>query len=86
MISQPPQMPVLSTMPIELRDYLSAFHEWATDVYAAFRNYDIGTLKLSSGPDAPTGGEDGDLYIRNAGASTKLYLNINGTFSGFNNP
>lgn len=71
---------------MELREYLVSLNDWVADVYGAFRNYDLGTVKISSGSSAPTGGEDGDLYVRKAGASTKLYLNINGTFSGFNNP
>lgn len=88
MIKTPPKLPysALMALPREVYDYLGELGKWTDDVYNTLKNLDIGAVKIATGEAAPTGGEDGDLYIRVAGASTKLYLNINGTFSGFNNP
>lgn len=86
MIPEPPALPQLSGLPPEVQKYFKTLDQWARGVYTTLQKIDIGEIKLSSGTAAPTGGEDGDLYIRVAGASTKLYLNINGTFSGYNNP
>lgn len=86
MIPSPPNLPTTSSLTPEIADYLLRVDEFLKNIYSAFKNFDIGTIKISSGSGAPTGGEDGDIYIRKAAASTQLYLNINGTFSGYTNP
>lgn len=40
----------------------------------------IGGINISSGSDAPSGGADGDMYMRINGATTLLYVNINGSW------
>jgi len=37
-------------------------------------------VKISTGTVDPSGGTDGDLYIRKNGANTKLCINVNGTW------
>lgn len=37
-------------------------------------------VKLSTGSGAPSGGSDGDLYVRVDGANTGLHINVNGTW------
>jgi len=86
MIQEPPTIPPTHGLPPEVQNYFRKLDSWMRTVYQTLSQIDIGQVKISSGADVPTGGDDGDLYIRVAGASTKLYLNINGTFSGFNNP
>jgi len=86
MIPSPPQVPQINGIDPQLFYYLQQVNEYLTSLYAILKDFDIGKVKISSGSGAPSGGNDGDLYIRVAGASTQLYLNINGTFSGYNNP
>ena len=86
MIPEPPSLPQLTGLSPQVQNYFKKVDAWIKVVYSTLSKMDIGQIKISSGEDAPTGGDDGDLYVRVSGASTKLYLNINGTFSGYNNP
>jgi len=85
MIPEPPRMPNLKNLPNDLQEYIKLIDSWANKVYTTLKLFDL-EIKISSGASAPTGGQDGDLYIQKDGLNTKLYLNINGTFSGYNNP
>ncbi len=85
MIPEPPRLPRMQDLSPETQNYFKLVDLWCKQVYKSLKEFDI-EIKISSGADAPTGGQDGDLYIRKDGLNTKLYLNINGTFSGYNNP
>jgi hypothetical protein len=45
-------------------------------------NIKFGTqgVKISTGTGDPSGGSDGDIYVRKNGANTKLCVNVNGTW------
>lgn len=84
MIPEPPRLMLTNASP-EVREQFKLIDLWMRQVYNSLKELDI-EVKISSGASAPTGGQDGDLYVRKNGASTQLYLNINGTFSGYTNP
>ena len=85
-IKQPPTLPNLSAMPDALRDYLQRVDEFLRDAYAQIRNISILDVAITSTTGAPTGGQDGDVHIRKSGATTAIYLNINGAWSAYTNP
>ncbi|MFQ5493571.1 MAG: hypothetical protein ACE5DX_05435 [Candidatus Dojkabacteria bacterium] len=41
----------------------------------------VAGINLSSGTGAPSGGADGDVYVRINGANTAMHLNVNGSWT-----
>jgi len=71
----------------ERQEYLNRLTDYLLDIYSNIgKQINIGSTKIEVGTGVPTGGNDGDVFVRVAGASTALYLNINGTYSAFTNP
>jgi DNA-binding beta-propeller fold protein YncE len=85
-IGRPPDLPGLEGVPDPTAEYLIRVNDWLFDVYNKLKFIDLGNVKLTSSDAVPTGGEDGDMHVRVAAASTALYININGSWSAYTNP
>jgi hypothetical protein len=85
-IPRPPELPGIERTSDPRSVYLIAVNDWLFDVYNKLKFIDLGNLKITSSDAVPTGGEDGDLHVRVAGASTALYLNKNGSWVAYTNP
>ena len=86
MIRKPPVPPILLSLAPEVISYLDSVHQYLIDVSNILNGFDLGKMKISTGAAIPTGGEDGDVYVRIAGVNTALYVNINGVWSAYVNP
>jgi len=86
MIGKPPTPPKTDALDPAIQDYFVKLNEWLFNVYNKLIFIDLGNVKLTSSASAASGGEDGDIHVRVNGASTALYLNINGVWSAYTNP
>lgn len=84
-IKAPPLLPVLNIQS-DLRDYLQAVDRFLNDIYAQVKTVTLQDIAITTSAAAPSGGQDGDIHVRVNGASTAIYININGSWSAYTNP
>jgi len=85
-IKLPPSLPQTNAFPNDLRDYLQGVDRFLRDAYAQIKNINLLDTAITSSAAAPSGGSDGDIHVRKDGANTRIYLNINGSWSAYTNP
>ena len=86
-IRRPPETPNFESLPPEVGRYLQEVNFYLVELYNRNKNLDFAEIvKVTSSDAVPTGGQDGDIHFRAAGANTGLYHNINGSWSKYNNP
>lgn len=81
-----PELPNDVNIPQGLRGYFDELHKFLQDVFTKLNYQELKNINFTTSAAAPTGGKDGDFHIRVNGANTKIYLNINGSWSAYNNP
>lgn len=84
-IKAPPLLQNLN-VPNDLRDYLQGVDRFLNDVYAQLKSVTMQDIAITTSAAAPSGGQDGDIHVRVNGASTAIYININGSWSAYTNP
>jgi len=79
MLEQPPATPRM-TKDKDLDAYLIDLDRWLSKIYKIVSLINLQDSSFTTSDGVPTGGNDGDLYIRKDGANTALYQNVNGVW------
>lgn len=85
-LRRPPDIPTSQVLSRELKDFFDHLNLWMSDVYNKLDKQDLKNIVFTTSASAPSGGKDGDIHVRVNGASTALYININGSWSAYANP